>query len=337
MQLHRIVALAVLALVFAAVVSTNGADPTMEKTIEKAKEKWTQELDRASGTYKSATERANTALAKMLENAAAVATKKNDAAKAESLTKSAEAVRGGQPLAADTGDKLLDGAITRRTAELEKAAGVHKLACERATAALEKVYESTAAAYKRKGDARADELPKEFAALKVKSAEPPAAGDSAGAAGGNGHQELIKSVGETLVNAEGKAVPSKEQLGGQDYVLVYFSASWCPPCRAFTPELVKFHADHGEKGKFQVVFVSSDNSEQAQLAYMKDYKMGWLAVPFKQVEGTGLSEKHGVRGIPHLVLMDKNGKVISSAVENGQYVGPRKVLADLKEKLGVKG
>ena len=42
-------------------------------------------------------------------------------------------------------------------------------------------------------------------------------------------------------------------------VLVYFSAHWCPPCRRFTPELVKVYDEWKAAEKpVEVVFVSSD-------------------------------------------------------------------------------
>ena len=40
---------------------------------------------------------------------------------------------------------------------------------------------------------------------------------------------------DTFYDVEGKTV-SKEKLKGK-FVGVYFSASWCPPCRKFTPKL----------------------------------------------------------------------------------------------------
>ncbi|KAJ1524214.1 hypothetical protein ONE63_010734 [Megalurothrips usitatus] len=55
---------------------------------------------------------------------------------------------------------------------------------------------------------------------------------------------------------------------GQDLLLrpgepgvigVYFSAHWCPPCKAFTPQLVATYNAVRERGhNFEVVFVSSD-------------------------------------------------------------------------------
>ena len=54
-------------------------------------------------------------------------------------------------------------------------------------------------------------------------------------------------------------------LGSKKYVAFYYSAHWCPPCRAFTPELSKFYdkvkKKHGDD--FELVFVSSDKNEKA--------------------------------------------------------------------------
>ena len=50
-------------------------------------------------------------------------------------------------------------------------------------------------------------------------------------------------------------------LQGADlkYVGIYFSAHWCPPCKAFTPVLTDFYNSVNKNGKiFEVIFVSSD-------------------------------------------------------------------------------
>jgi nucleoredoxin len=86
---------------------------------------------------------------------------------------------------------------------------------------------------------------------------------------------LEELVGPELINAAGEKVPTSSLAG--KVVGLYFSAEWCPPCKAFTPELVKLRDSAADK--FEVVFVSSDRSPEAQQKYMKDYKMIWLAVP----------------------------------------------------------
>uniref|UniRef100_J3LPM5 protein-disulfide reductase n=1 Tax=Oryza brachyantha TaxID=4533 RepID=J3LPM5_ORYBR len=93
-------------------------------------------------------------------------------------------------------------------------------------------------------------------------------------------------------------------------VAIYFSASWCPPCRRFTPKLIEAYNELVSQGKsFEVVFVSSDRELEAFNNYFA--KMPWLAVPFSDSEGlAGLKKRFKVRGIPHLVILDaKSGEV----------------------------
>uniref|UniRef100_A0A5B7AHP1 protein-disulfide reductase n=1 Tax=Davidia involucrata TaxID=16924 RepID=A0A5B7AHP1_DAVIN len=92
---------------------------------------------------------------------------------------------------------------------------------------------------------------------------------------------------------------------------LYFSGSWCGPCRGFTPNLVEAYEELSSKGDdFEVVFVSSDRDDESFKAYFA--KMPWLAVPFSDSETRKhLKELFKVRGIPHLVILDGTGKVSS--------------------------
>ena len=115
------------------------------------------------------------------------------------------------------------------------------------------------------------------------------------------------SLPDELLDATGKVV-SGETLCGK-YVGLYFSASWCPPCRTFTPKLVEFHK--ANKGKFEVLLVSADNSEKAQANYMKKYMMPWLAVKHQSIAANLLVKKMGVSGIPYLVVLAPDGSVVT--------------------------
>lgn len=89
----------------------------------------------------------------------------------------------------------------------------------------------------------------------------------------------------------------------------YFSAPWCPPCRAFTPSLVKFRDSN--KKDFEVVFVSSDRSSDAQMGYMKETDMKWYTLELGSQEGNALKQQFGIRGIPALIIVSQDGEIIT--------------------------
>jgi len=113
-------------------------------------------------------------------------------------------------------------------------------------------------------------------------------------------------LGDQLVGKEG-CVDTKEALAGKDYVMLYFSAHWCPPCRGFTPALAKRYESLKASGaNVEVVFCSSDRDEGSFQSYFKE--MPWLALPYSKRDlKDELSSIFGVRGIPTLVICNKDG------------------------------
>lgn len=123
-------------------------------------------------------------------------------------------------------------------------------------------------------------------------------------------------------------------LGGKKYFAVYRSASWCGPCRKFTPDFVSWYKSNASKHDlFEVIFVSSDRTENDMEAYMVEDKMPWPALDFSKKGKRSPIQGLGGRGIPDLILIDADGKVLSTSYEGDDYVGPRKVLRDLEELL----
>ncbi|EFA04807.1 nucleoredoxin [Tribolium castaneum] len=91
----------------------------------------------------------------------------------------------------------------------------------------------------------------------------------------------------------------------------YFSANWCPPCRAFTPQLAEvYRLIRKKEPGFEIVFVSSDRSAESFEAYVEG--MPWLVVPWQQAGVRAeLAQLYGIRGIPTLLLLDRNGHIIT--------------------------
>jgi nucleoredoxin len=121
------------------------------------------------------------------------------------------------------------------------------------------------------------------------------------------HLEILDAA--TVQDKDGKTFPFSSLKG--KVVGIYFSAHWCPPCRGFTPELVKQYEAIKAAGKdFEMVFVSSDKSDEGFKEYFGE--MPWLALPYAdRAAKNALSKCFGVSGIPSLVLLDTDFSVIT--------------------------
>ena len=116
----------------------------------------------------------------------------------------------------------------------------------------------------------------------------------------------------SLLKGDAEPVDTIEALKGKEVIALYFSASWCGPCKRFTPMLKDVYNSLKSAGKsFEIVFVSSDSDEESFLQYYRS--MPWLAVPFDEDVREGeLPYRFGCSGIPYLVLLDgRTGKEIS--------------------------
>ena len=79
-----------------------------------------------------------------------------------------------------------------------------------------------------------------------------------------------------------------------------------------------------------MIFVNHDQNEDAMLAYMKTDGMPWPAVRFDNIESDGANKYCGP-GIPDLVLVDENGKVLSDSFNGKTYRGPDQVLDEIEK------
>jgi nucleoredoxin len=144
---------------------------------------------------------------------------------------------------------------------------------------------------------------------------------------------LEELIGTELVDAKGNKVETSSLAG--KVIGLYFSASWCGPCKMFTPELVKLRDRNDDK--FEVVFVSSDRSAEDQKEYMKDYDMEWPAIPHDSPLREQLGAKYEIRGIPSLVIVDDQGNLITKdgrSEMSGSDSDARKALREWRRAAG---
>lgn len=145
-------------------------------------------------------------------------------------------------------------------------------------------------------------------------------------------KSVVDFFPDKLVDAKGNKV-SRDSLKGK-VVGIYFSAHWCPPCRTFTPKLVKFR--NKNKKDFEVVFVSSDHSPEEKKEYMKSEKMKWPTIDgIRSKEATELAQKFQIQGIPALIIIAPNGQPITPDGRAHVTNEPNKALKLWKKAAGI--
>jgi len=117
----------------------------------------------------------------------------------------------------------------------------------------------------------------------------------------------VEEFGATLITKEGPK-PTADVLAGKKAVLIYFSAHWCPPCRAFTPELAQAYKNYSSKD-VEIVFASCDQDQGSFEGYFGE--MPWTAIPFGDKVMAALQTKYGLSGIPMLVVLNGEGALVT--------------------------
>ncbi|GAB6010780.1 redoxin domain-containing protein [Viscerimonas tarda] len=123
------------------------------------------------------------------------------------------------------------------------------------------------------------------------------------------------AIGKQFVDLKAKT-PVGEDIALSDYagkgniVLIDFWASWCAPCRAEMPIVVEAYKKYKDKG-FEIVGVSLDENVAAWEKGIKELNITWPQMSDLKVWDSSLSAAYGVDGIPHTVLLDKDGQIIA--------------------------
>lgn len=118
----------------------------------------------------------------------------------------------------------------------------------------------------------------------------------------------------------GRAAPqfSGEQMIGQPadavfpspgrWMVLNFFATWCRPCRAEVPELVRFADGHGDVGLVTVAY--NDDTEQVR-ALIESRGGHW---PVLADRGGGVARQYALRAVPDTFLVDPEGIVVAAIV-----------------------
>ena len=101
-------------------------------------------------------------------------------------------------------------------------------------------------------------------------------------------------------------------LDNKKIIGLYFSASWCPPCRKFTPVISTLYEDMIEYyDDIEFVFISSDKSNIEFNEYWDKMSFPALSYEYRDKKEE-LVKLYDVGPIPALIFIDTNGELITN-------------------------
>jgi peroxiredoxin len=117
-----------------------------------------------------------------------------------------------------------------------------------------------------------------------------------------------KAVDFTLPDDKGNSFQLASLKG--KYVLVDFWASWCVPCRAENPHLLKAYNQLKDR-KFEIVGISLDETKAAWLNAVKKDGMPWIQVSDLKGFKNEIAIKYGITAIPQNFLLNPEGIIVA--------------------------
>jgi len=111
----------------------------------------------------------------------------------------------------------------------------------------------------------------------------------------------------TLKDVNGKSVSLSDYKG--KLVLLEFWASWCSPCRAESPNLLKQYAAFKDKG-FEILGVSVDSDKAKWLDAIKKDGLTWTQVSDLKGWDNDARKVYGISGVPANFLISPDGKIV---------------------------
>lgn len=150
----------------------------------------------------------------------------------------------------------------------------------------------------------------------------------------------LATLPRPVLDAENKATsggPIKLSNYSGKVLLVNLWASWCGPCRAETPELVKLHKEYQSRGVEMVGLSTEDPDASAESVsdfireFGVDYQIGWAK---REVAQTLMQ---GRTSIPQSFIIARDGRIIKRFIGFRPDLTPDQLKQALEEALAQPG
>ncbi len=111
----------------------------------------------------------------------------------------------------------------------------------------------------------------------------------------------------SLQTLEGEPISSEDFTG--KVTLLDFWATWCGPCRVQFPELQQIYEKYADRSDFAFLAVNTSWSDDTIEKAKRFLAQNPYTFPVAYDDGGGVTQSMDIAGLPHTILIDKNGKI----------------------------
>ena len=121
-----------------------------------------------------------------------------------------------------------------------------------------------------------------------------------------------------FLNFDGSAGDLADYAG--QVVVLNFWATWCAPCRAEMPSLQALDDALGDDGLEVVTMAFGRHNPEAMERFWEE--AGIETLPLHRDPATDLARALGVQGLPHTVILDREGRVVANLRGEADWAAP---------------
>ena len=120
-------------------------------------------------------------------------------------------------------------------------------------------------------------------------------------------QKNIYAPDFSLTDIQGKTFKLSSQKGNP--VVIFFGTTWCPSCRSEMPLYKTLYDKYASRG-LKFLYININESSERVAHYTKQNTFPYLVL--LDLDG-GVANDYSIVGVPTLILLDKEGKIISES------------------------
>ena len=136
----------------------------------------------------------------------------------------------------------------------------------------------------------------------------------------NSGTSVAESIAPVVKIFDGTEYVDTKLEKNPEYFIMYFTASWWPPCRRSVPQLVKqYNSEISKLDDLELVHISADQNLAQAVAWAKKESLPWPTILNTDIQKTFIKDIK-TNAVPTYVLITKNGKEIARAHDSASVM-----------------